>query len=84
MTDTGAIVGLLILVTIVGMIFFELAGDVLKSAESYNQTLAYGYSPYGNETGAKLTTAGRMAVLFGGVIFVVIGVVTVFRKAGLF
>jgi len=82
MADTGAIVSLLLLVAIVGIIFFELAGDVMTSAQSYNETTFFWGDP--NKTAGQQTTAGRMAVLFGGVIFVVIGVVAIFRKAGLF
>jgi len=82
MADISAIVGLLLVVTIVAMVFFELAGDVLTSAEAYNETTFYWDDP--NKTTGKQTTAGRMAVLFGGTIFIVIGVVAIFRKAGLF
>jgi len=66
----GVIIGLIIAVVVGGIVLYELGAEVFNQAKLYNKT-------HGG-------TAGRMAVLFGGTIFIVLASVAVFRRAGLF
>jgi len=66
----GALIGLIVAVVVGGIVLFELGATVYTQALSYNTT-------HGG-------TAGSMAALFGGTIFIVLASVALFKKAGLF
>jgi len=68
--DAGVLIGIIVALVVSGIVLYQLGAEVYTEAKGYNTT--HGGTP------------GTMATLFGGTIFIVLGSVALFKKAGLF